>query len=74
MIVPRARWPETDGFEEEAAVFPTENVFQESFLVIFCLYIRGVGREEQREDSERVDGGGKDDSFLRCMFVVGSAG
>lgn len=27
------------GFEEEAAVFPTENVFRESFLVIFCLYV-----------------------------------
>lgn len=31
--------PKQMGFEEEAAVSPTENVFREGFLVIFCLYV-----------------------------------
>lgn len=61
--------PKQMGFEEEAAVFLTENVFREGFLVIFCLYVAW-----DEKSCERIQADGENDSFLRCMFVVGSAG
>lgn len=64
------------SFEEETAeVSSTEDVFREGFLVISCLYV-AIEREESREDPRTVGRArrGEGDSFLRCMFVVGSAG
>lgn len=46
------------GFEE-AAVFLTENVFREGFLVIFCLYVAW-----DEKSCERIQADGEDDSFL----------
>lgn len=74
-VVPRScharGGPKQMGFEEEAAVFPTENVFREGFLVIFCLYVAWDEKSCERIRAGGRRGDGEDDSFLRCMFVVG---
>lgn len=75
--VPRSRHardgPIQMGFEEEAAfALSTGNVFpREGFLVIFCLY---VAWDEEPRERGIVERRREDDSFLRCMFVVGSTG
>jgi len=58
------------GFEEEATESPDQECIPRGFPRNL-LFVRGVGREELREDPSGDDDG---EGFLRCMFVVGSTG
>jgi len=54
VIVPRARWPETDGFWRRSGRIPNRECIPRRFPRNL-LFVRGVGREELREDpSERT--------------------
>jgi hypothetical protein len=62
--------PKQMGFEEEATESPDRECIPRGFPRNL-LFVRGVGREELREDPSGDDDG---EGFLRCMFVVGFTG